>query len=425
VAVSERADARPEVERTRALAALLREHEQAPHLLVVSDPTNLRYMTGFTGTNGLALIAAQTGGDTGGAPAPPNLFLTDFRYQTQSAAQVPELYERLIFTIDLAEALANELAPGGVADGGRDEEGREEEQEEQEQEEETREQVEPPRTNLAALFAGGGRLGFEEGAMTVKRHARLRELLGERWELVPCGGLVEELREVKAPVELAAIRAACELADTALREVLEAGLAGRTEREVAIDLELRMRRLGAVGPSFPTIVAAGPHGALPHAAPRDAPIPRDTLVTIDWGALLEGYCSDCTRTYATGERLPAGAHEVYELVLRAQLAGLAAVRPGPGGKEIDAVARAMIEQAGHGEHFGHGLGHGVGMEVHEDPRLSRTAGEQPLRAGTVVTVEPGVYIPGRFGVRIEDLVAVAEGGPQVLTGLAKELTVVS
>ncbi len=394
-----------------ALAALLREHEQTPQMLVVTDPTNLRYITGFTGTNGLALVAAAENGR--------NLFLTDFRYQTQSAAQVPEPYERLIFKIDLAEALADELSPGGAADGGREEKKKEEEGGGEEE-------VAPPRTNLAELFPGGGRLGFEEGAMTVKRHARLGELLGERWELVPCGGLVEELREVKAPAELAAIRAACELADAALREVLAAGMVGRSEREVAIDLELRMRRLGATGPSFPTIVAAGPHGALPHAEPREAPpIPRDTFVTIDWGALLDGYCSDCTRTFATGEHLPESAREVYELVLGAQLAGLAAVRPGLNGKAIDAVAREVIEQAGHGEHFGHGLGHGVGMDIHEAPRLSPTAGEQPLRAGTIVTVEPGVYVPERFGVRIEDLVAVSDDGPLVLTGVGKELTVVA
>ncbi len=400
MAVSERSRANPEVERTHALAALLREHDAEPDLLVLADPVNLRYIAGFTGTNGLALIAAAESG--------PKLFLTDFRYETQSAAQVPGLFERQIYKIDLVEALAGELSARvePTAEGAKEE-------------------IEPPRTNLAELFASGGRLGFEEGAMTVKRHTRLRELLDERWELVPCGGLVEELREVKQPAELASIRAASELADTALREVLEAGIAGRTEREVAIDLELRMRRLGAAGPSFPSIVAAGPHAALPHAEPREEQIPRDTLVTIDWGALLDGYCSDCTRTYATGERLPEGAHEVYELVLSAQLAGLAAVRPGPNGKEIDAAARELIERAGHGEQFGHGLGHGVGLEVHEAPRLSRTAGEEPLRAGCIVTVEPGVYIPGRYGVRIEDLVAVTDNGPLVLTGLSKELTVVS
>jgi len=230
---------------------------------------------------------------------------------------------------------------------------------------------------------------------------------------------------VKDAGEIARIRAASELADEALRGVLEAGLVGHTERDVAIELELRMRRLGAEGPSFPSIVAAGAHGALPHAQPRDQEIPRDVLVTIDWGALLEGYCSDCTRTYATGEGISERAREIYELVLSAQRAGLDAVRAGLSGKEVDALAREVIEQAGEGDHFGHGLGHGVGLEIHEGPRLSRTAGDEPLQAGNVVTVEPGVYLPGLLGVRIEDLVVVAEDGCQVLTGLSKELTVVA
>jgi Xaa-Pro aminopeptidase len=360
--------------RLASLAGLLGERKV--DLLLVADPVNLRYLTGFTGSNGLALIA--------GADDAPGRFFTDFRYETQSAAQVSELFQRRIVAIDLLDAAARELAQETAA----------------------------------------GRLGFDEAHMTVKQHARLHESLGEGWELVRCAGLVEGLREVKDASELARIQAAAELADEALRGVLEAGLAGRTEREVAIDLELRMRRLGAEAPSFPSIVAAGPHSALPHAEPRDVKIPPDTLVTIDWGAQHEGYCSDCTRTYATG-RLSTEAHEVYELVLRAQLEGLAAVRPGPTGREVDATARAVIEQAGHGERFGHGLGHGVGIEVHEAPRLSRTAGEQPLRAGNVVTVEPGVYLPGRFGVRIEDLVAVTEGGNRVLSGLSKELRVVS
>ncbi|HYM55106.1 MAG TPA: M24 family metallopeptidase, partial [Solirubrobacteraceae bacterium] len=211
----------------------------------------------------------------------------------------------------------------------------------------------------------------------------------------------------------------------ALEGVLRDGLVGRSEREVAIELESRMRRLGAEAPSFPSIVAAGPHGALPHATPRDEPIPPDVLVTIDWGALHEGYCSDCTRTYATGEAISGQARDIYALVLSAQEAGLAAVRAGRSGREVDAVARAVIEGAGHGEHFGHGLGHGVGMEIHEGPRLSRTAGEEPLLAGNVVTVEPGVYLPDRLGVRIEDLVVVGEEAQEVLTSLSKELTVIS
>jgi Xaa-Pro aminopeptidase len=364
-----------ELVRALRLAALL--HEREVDLLLVGEPVNLRYLTGFTGSNGLALIAA--GEDS------PQRFLTDFRYATQSAEQVPALYEREIVQLDLLETAAQELS-------------------------------EQP---------SGGRLGFDDAALTVKQHLRLQELLGDRWELVACAGLVESLRERKDAAELRRIHAAAQLADEALREVLAAGLVGRTEREVAIELELRMRRLGASAPSFPSIVAAGSHSALPHAEARDVAIARDTLVTIDWGALHEGYCSDCTRTYATGEHLPEEDREIYELVLRAQLAGLAAVRPGPSGREVDGVAREVIAQAGHGEHFGHGLGHGVGLQVHEAPRLSRTAGEQPLRAGHVVTVEPGVYLPGRVGVRIEDLVLVTADGHTVLSGLPKELTVVA
>ncbi len=367
--------------RSERLAAELRE--RGVDLLLVATPIDVRYLTGFTGSNGLAVIA--TGGQSAGR------FLTDFRYETQAAAQVSAEFEREIAAIDLMEA-----AVAGLGERS------------------------PERAGTRP-----GRLGFDAAAVTVKQHARLAELLPDGWELVPCGGLLGSLREVKDEGELARIRAAAELADEALREVLEQGVVGRTERDVAIELELRMRRLGAEGPSFPSIVAAGAHSALPHAEPRPVEIPRDTLVTIDWGALLDGYCSDCTRTFATGERISAQAREVYELVSRAQAAALDAVRAGPNGREIDAVARDIIEQAGHGERFGHGLGHGVGMEVHEAPRLSRIAGEQPLRAGNVVTVEPGVYLPGSFGVRIEDLAVVGENGAVALSALPKALTVLA
>jgi Xaa-Pro aminopeptidase len=347
--------------------------------LLVETLIDVRYLAGFTGSSGLVLIVSEAARPELG----PHRFLSDFRYATQSAKEVPQEFEREIVSGDLFEALAATLTPHT------------------------------------------GRLGFEEANLTVKEHRRLTELLGERWELVPCAGLVRRLRAVKDAGEIARIAAACQLADEALLDVLEVGLVGRTEREVALDLETRMRRLGAQAPSFSTIVAAGSHGALPHAQPRDQPIPRDVLVTIDWGALHEGYCSDCTRTFATGETLPAQAREVYELVLSAEEAGLAAVKAGPSGRDVDAVAREVIEQAGHGEHFGHGLGHGVGLEIHEAPRLSRTAGQEPLQAGNIVTVEPGVYLPGDLGVRIEDLVVVREDAHDVLTSLPKALTVVS
>jgi Xaa-Pro aminopeptidase len=180
-----------------------------------------------------------------------------------------------------------------------------------------------------------------------------------------------------------------------------------------------MEDLGAEGPSFPPIVAAGAHGALPHAEPRDLEIPVGTLVVVDAGARVDGYCSDCTRTFATGP-LPGEAVEVYALVLRAQQEALAAARAGAARREVDGVARRIIDAAGHGERFGHGLGHGVGLEIHEDPRLTRMA-EGALSEGNTVTIEPGVYLPGSYGVRIEDLVAITADGPEVLTAFPKEL----
>lgn len=364
-------DAAASTARIEKLVAELRE--RSLDALLVDAPADLRYLTGFTGSNGLALIDARRGG--------VHRFLTDFRYTLQSAQEVRGPLERETVTGELRDALAG------------------------------------------LLGKGGGRLGFDEGKLTVGAHARLAEML-EGWELCRAGGLVQRLRVVKDGGEVERIRGACELADRALAEVLEGGLAGRTEREVALALETGMRRLGAQAPSFPSIVASGAHGALPHAQPRDVEIARNVLVTIDWGALHEGYCSDCTRTYATGEALAEPAREVYDVVLRAQLRGLDALSEGRNGREVDATARELIEAAGYGERFGHGLGHGVGLEIHEAPRLSRTAPEDPLPAGAVVTVEPGVYLPDTLGVRIEDLAVVRPDGREVLTGLPKELTVI-
>ncbi len=369
------AAAHPGPARMARLASALERSEV--DAMVVGKLVDVRYLTGFTGSHGLVLAPSAAA-----AGRVPERFLTDFRYLSQSERELPAALEREIVTGELLDAAAG------------------------------------------LLSGGGGRLGFDEAQLSVKAHRRLRERLGDGWELVGLGGVLEGLRAIKEPGEVERIRAAAQLADRALGEVLEGGLAGRTERDVAIDLELRMRRLGAEAPSFSSIVASGAHGALPHAQPRDEQIARDVLVTIDWGAQLEGYCSDCTRTYATGEGVSAQAREVYELVLRAQEAGVDAVRAGPTGREVDAVARAIIEEGGHGEDFGHGLGHGVGLEVHEGPRLSRVAGEQALAAGNVVTVEPGVYLPGSLGVRIEDLVVVGEDSHEVLTSLPKALSVV-
>jgi Xaa-Pro aminopeptidase len=347
---------------TRAdrLEELLRESEL--DALIVTSLVNVRYLTGYTGTNGAVVVGQGR-----------RVFLTDFRYMTQAARQV---------------------------DGFDVEQGRQDLLED------------------AAKHASG-RIGFEDHAMTVRAHQRLSGFVAEGSELVAAGRPVERLRAVKDEGELRAIRAAAALADEVLSGVPERGLSGRTEREVAFEIETELRRRGAE-PSFPSIVAGGANGALPHHSPGDDTIAGDTLVVVDMGAQLDGYCSDCTRTFATGT-LAGDAAAVYELVLGTQVAALERVRAGEPCVEVDAFARERITEAGHGERFGHGLGHGVGLEVHELPTLSR-AGEGELRAGHVVTVEPGVYVPEEFGVRIEDLVVVTDDGSEVLSSFPKELT---
>ncbi len=337
-------------------------------LLLVSELVNVRYLSGYTGSNGLALIGPGI-----------RSFVTDFRYVEQAAAQVDPSFERVRAPQDLIEALA-ELLPEGQL-----------------------------------------RLGFDDRHTSVHGYGRLREQLGERVELVAAGGLVERLRAVKEPGEIESLNAATELADSAFQSLVQGGLVGRTERELALALEQEMRRLGADAPSFDSIVAAGPEGALPHAQPSARAVARGELVVIDWGARLGGYCSDCTRTVAAGEP-GEQARGVYELVLAAQLVGVQAVRAGAAGREVDAQARTVIADGGHGERFGHGLGHGVGLEVHEAPRLAQSS-QDTLVAGNVVTVEPGVYLPGAFGVRIEDLLVVQDDGARILTSIPKDLII--
>ncbi|HXO08680.1 MAG TPA: Xaa-Pro peptidase family protein [Solirubrobacteraceae bacterium] len=338
-------------------------------LLLITALVNVRYMTGYTGTNGLALVGPQT-----------RVFVTDFRYVEQAKVEVQSSYERRRDQLELFGAIAGSIPASGEL-----------------------------------------RLGFDDTNITVRQHARLREVLPERVQLVPAGGLVEQLRAVKEPDEIDRIRRAATAADYGLAQVLEQGLLGRTERELADALEQAMRDSGADRPGFELIIAAGPHGALPHAKPRDVEVKPGDMVVIDWGAEVDGYRSDCTRTIAAGEPSDE-AREIYELVLEAERAGLGAVRSGAGGREVDATARAVIQAGGQGDHFGHGLGHGVGIDIHEAPRLSMLS-EDVLTSGNVVTVEPGIYLAGRFGVRIEDLVVVGEDGCDVLTSLDKGLTV--
>jgi Xaa-Pro aminopeptidase len=341
------------------LAASLAEREL--DLILVTNLVNVRYLTGFGGTNGACVCGPET-----------RLFLTDFRYTERAEAEV-EGWEVVTVRDDWLGGVAERLS---------------------------------------------GRVGFEDDHVSVRMLERLREKLPDGVEAVAAGGAVEKLRRVKDEAELAAIAAAAELADAVWRWSAERGLAGRPEIEVAKAAEARIRELGAE-PSFPAIVAAGPNGALPHAEPGEREIGRGELVVFDMGAKLDGYCSDGTRTFATGDPGERG-REVYETVRAAQAAALEAVRAGIDGGELDGVARERIEAAGHGEHFGHGLGHGVGIEVHEAPRLSPRT-EDTLAAGEVVTIEPGVYLPGELGVRIEDLVVVEEGGCRNLSGLPKEL----
>ena len=354
-------------ERVDSLVGLL--EEAGVDLLLVTDLVNVRYLTGYTGSNGLAVIGPQT-----------RTFITDFRYVSQSAEEVEPSFERVQAPQDLIDGLPDVLGSGSL------------------------------------------RLGFDDSNTSMRAHAKLREVLAAEVQLVPAAGLVERLRAVKGPEEVERLADAAALADAAFEHLLEGGLIGRTERELALALEFDMRERGADGSSFTPIVAAGGHGALPHAQPRDVAVARGDLVVFDWGALVGGYCSDCTRTIAAGE---PGDEErsAYELVLAAQLAGVEAVRAGAGGREVDAVARAVIADGGMGELFGHGLGHGVGLQIHEAPRLSQRSQDQ-LRAGNIVTVEPGVYLPGRFGIRIEDLVLVTDDGCRILTGLDKQLIVV-
>jgi Xaa-Pro aminopeptidase len=332
--------------------------------MLVTDLVNVRYLTGFTGTNGACVCGPGL-----------RLFFTDFRYTERAAAEV-EGWESITVEGDWLASISARL---------------------------------------------DGKVGFEDDHMAVRTLARLQDKLADGVEAVPAGGSVEKLRRIKDEVELAAIEAASKLADEVWLWSTERGLAGRSEREVARAAEARIRELGG-DPSFPAIVAAGPNGALPHAEPGEREIGRGELVVFDMGAMLDGYCSDGTRTYATGDP-GESAREVYEVVLAAQLAALDAVKAGTTGEAVDAVARRVIDEAGHGDRFGHGLGHGVGLEVHEAPRLSLRS-DDVLGPGEVVTVEPGIYLPGQLGVRIEDFVVVTEDGYRNLSALPKELQLV-
>jgi Xaa-Pro aminopeptidase len=337
--------------------------------LLVTDLVNIRYLTGFTGSNAALLVHADDDSRS--------RLCTDGRYRVQAAAEVPDL--DTVIDRPCAVALVASCRESGV-----------------------------------------DRLGFESDSVTVDGHAALVEADGGV-ELHRAPGLVQRLRTVKDDSEIASLRAACAAGDAALADLMAAGglRPGRTEREVALDLESRMRDHGATGPAFETIVAAGVHSAVPHHSPTGTQLRAGDLVTLDFGALVDGYHSDMTRTVVLGAAT-AWQRELYALVAAAQAAGRAALAPGTATSDVDGAARSVVDAAGRGAEFMHGLGHGVGLQIHEAPALART-GTGALAAGMVLTIEPGVYVEGRGGVRIEDTLVVRDGEPDLLTRTSKEL----
>ncbi|GAB3127575.1 Xaa-Pro peptidase family protein [Tsukamurella serpentis] len=353
--------------RRENLRAALAGHEPALDALLVTDLDNVRYLSGFTGSNAALLVGADPGGDA---------IATDGRYLTQVAEQSGDL--RAVIERDVAKALLAEAEQAGV-----------------------------------------GAVGFEATALSYADHSRLAGENGPRF--VPTARLVERLREVKDQGEIELLRRACAISDQALAALVEEGAItpGSTERQVARRLENLMYEFGAEAVAFETIVAAGANSAIPHHRPTEAVLAAGDFVKIDFGALYQGYHADETRTFVLGEPA-AWQREIYDLVRAAQTAGREALVPGADVRAVDAAARSVIEAAGYGEQFLHGLGHGVGVQIHEAPTLGKL-GSGTLSDGAVVTVEPGVYLPGRGGVRIEDTLVVRGGGPELLTRTTKDL----
>ncbi len=333
--------------------------------LLVTRLVNVRYLTGFTGSNGQVLVTP--GGGT---------FFTDSRYEEQSRREVPDL--RRVITRTLPPALMEACRQEGVS-----------------------------------------RLGFETAGVSFKTHEELAALQGP--ELIPMGEVVEVLRWPKDEDEIALVERAQELTDDAFDRLLTKLTEGVTERQASLDLEVAMREAGAERIAFDSIVAFGESAAEPHHRPTDRRLARGDMVKLDFGCVVDGYHSDMTRTVAFGEPDPR-VREIHEVVRSAQAAGIEAVGPGVTGDAADRAARAVIEQAGYGDRFGHSLGHGVGLEIHEGPGL-RAGSKDVLPTGAVVTVEPGVYLPGLGGVRIEDMVVVTEDGCRALPRSSRELQV--
>lgn len=332
--------------------------------ILILKPDNRAYITGFTGSAGYVLVGKTLA-----------TMLTDFRYVEQATAQAPE-FKVIDYAPSLDDALITTLKEASVT-----------------------------------------RLGFESDFVTFAIYQNLRDKLGV--ELVPLTGMVEKLRMVKDELELADMQKAADIAEAAFAATLPLIKAGTTELQVALELEIAMRRRGGERLAFETISASGPRSSLPHGRASERVIKQGDFLTLDFGTVYNGYCCDITRTVVIGKPSPE-QEKIYGIVLKAQLAALAAIRPGVLGKDVDKVAREVITAAGYGERFGHGLGHGVGRVVHEGPGAGSKS-EDVLQPGMVVTVEPGIYIPEWGGVRIEDMVVVTENGYRNFNRYTKEL----
>ena len=340
--------------------------ENGVDALLITNENSRRYMTGFTGTAGVAIISKLDA-----------VFITDFRYTEQAANQVKD-FRIVQHAKTLVEEVANQVETMGIKS-----------------------------------------LGFEKEDVTFGTYEVYKNAIGA--ELVPLAGLVEKIRLIKTDEEISIIKAACRIADEAYDHIVTYIKPGMTELDVSNELEFFMRKRGATSSSFDIIVASGKRSALPHGVATEKIIEEGDFVTLDFGALYKGYISDTTRTLAVGE--PSDQlKEIYQVVLEAQLLALEKVKPGMTGKEADAIARDYIASKGYGDAFGHSLGHGIGLEVHEGPGLSSRS-NIVLEPGMVITIEPGIYLPGIGGVRIEDDALVTENGLEKLTHSTKELII--
>ena len=352
-----------------------RLHEVRRHLavtrldaLLVSHIPHVRYLTGFSGSNGLCAITRQN-----------QYFLTDPRYRSQSKAEV-EGFEIHVTSIGLLEELGKRR-----------------------------------------LLRGAKRVGFESTHTTVDAHSKMKASLAGV-SMVATKSFIERVAAVKDEVEIESIKGAVEITEKVFQKLLHILKPGLAEQDIAAEISYWHKRFGAEGDAFEPIVASGVRGALPHARASAKTIKRGEMVTLDFGCVLHGYCSDLTRTVAIGRPSPR-AKKIYQIVLEAQTKAIEMARPGIKASVLDQIARKVISRKGFGKYFSHSLGHGLGIEIHEELRLSAQSKEM-LRIGNVVTIEPGIYVPGFGGVRIEDDIVLREDGCEVLTSASKELIII-